>query len=76
MKDLLTRMKKKVKYYVVWEGHKSGIYNSWEECKKQIKNSRLKVIPRAAHMSPVEEPELVNSAIQEFLLNLNYDQPV
>ena len=38
MKDLLTRMKKKVKYYVVWEGHKSGIYNSWEECKKQIKN--------------------------------------
>jgi ribonuclease HI len=31
-------MQKKVKYYVVWEGYKSGVYNSWEECKKQIKN--------------------------------------
>jgi len=31
-------MKKKLKYYVVWEGHKKGIYNSWEECKEQINN--------------------------------------
>ena len=31
-------MQKKVKYYVVWVGNKSGIYSSWEECKKQIKN--------------------------------------
>ena len=31
-------MKKKIKYYVVWEGHKSGVYNSWEECKEQINN--------------------------------------
>ena len=31
-------MQKKAKYYVVWEGNKSGIYSSWEECKKQIKN--------------------------------------
>lgn len=25
------------KYYVVWKGHKSGIFNSWAECEKQIK---------------------------------------
>jgi len=31
-------MKKKLKYYVVWEGHKKGVYNSWEECKVQINN--------------------------------------
>ncbi len=28
-------MAKKQKYYVVWRGIKPGIYNSWEECKKQ-----------------------------------------
>ncbi|MCQ2273593.1 MAG: ribonuclease H family protein [Bacteroidales bacterium] len=28
--------KKKNKYYVVWQGHQPGIYNSWEECKKQV----------------------------------------
>jgi ribonuclease HI len=28
----------KMKFYVVWEGHKPGIYDSWDECKKQIKN--------------------------------------
>ncbi len=29
-------MAKKTKYYVVWEGHKPGIYDTWEECQKQI----------------------------------------
>jgi ribonuclease HI len=27
---------KKQKYYVVWEGLKTGIYNSWEECRAQV----------------------------------------
>jgi len=27
---------KKQKYYVVWEGNRPGIYNSWEECQNQI----------------------------------------
>ncbi|MBT8252898.1 MAG: ribonuclease H [Flavobacteriaceae bacterium] len=27
----------KQKYYVVWKGHKPGIYLSWEACQKQIK---------------------------------------
>ncbi len=26
----------KKKYYVVWKGHNPGIYESWDECKKQI----------------------------------------
>ncbi len=30
-------MTKKQKYYVVWLGHKPGIYNSWADCQLQIK---------------------------------------
>ena len=30
--------KKKKKFYVVWKGHKPGIYSSWEACKKQLKD--------------------------------------
>jgi len=26
----------KRKYYVVWEGHKRGVFNSWDACKKNI----------------------------------------
>ena len=44
-------------------------YRKAEILQRQIENSILKVIPRAAHMSPVEEPEIVNAAIQAFLLN-------
>ncbi len=28
-------MSKKAKFYVVWKGHKTGIFNSWEECRNQ-----------------------------------------
>ena len=45
-------------------------YSKAEIMHKNIKDSILTVIPRAAHMTPVEEPELVNSAIQDFLINL------
>ncbi len=31
------KMAKKNKFYVVWKGAKSGIYNSWPECQAQIK---------------------------------------
>jgi ribonuclease HI len=30
--------KKKSKYYVVWKGHKAGIFESWDDCKAQIKD--------------------------------------
>lgn len=29
-------MSKKQKYYVVWKGHKTGLFNSWDDCKKQV----------------------------------------
>jgi pimeloyl-ACP methyl ester carboxylesterase len=41
-----------------------------EIMQKGINNSVLKVIPRAGHMSPVEEPVFVNGAITEFLGNM------
>lgn len=28
--------KKKKKYYTVWQGHKTGVFESWNACKKQI----------------------------------------
>lgn len=27
-----------VKHYVVWKGHRPGIYGSWKECQEQIRN--------------------------------------
>ncbi|HUH28274.1 ribonuclease H family protein [Gelidibacter sp.] len=29
-------MSKKKKYYVVWKGHKTGIFEKWNDCKAQI----------------------------------------
>ncbi len=28
--------KTKSKYYVVWEGHQTGIFDTWDKCKKQV----------------------------------------
>lgn len=28
--------KSKSKYYVVWEGHQKGIFDSWDKCRKQV----------------------------------------
>jgi ribonuclease HI len=30
--------KKKKKYYTVWKGHHAGVFESWNDCKAQIKN--------------------------------------
>lgn len=30
--------KKKKKFYTVWKGHKTGIFEKWEDCKVQIKD--------------------------------------
>ncbi|WP_282135005.1 ribonuclease H family protein [Seonamhaeicola maritimus] len=30
--------KKKKKYYTVWKGHLTGVFESWEDCKAQIKD--------------------------------------
>ncbi|AJR03043.1 ribonuclease H1 domain-containing protein [Siansivirga zeaxanthinifaciens] len=29
---------KKKKYYTVWKGHKTGVFESWNDCKAQINN--------------------------------------
>ena len=42
-----------------------------EIIQKGIKDSELKIIPRAGHMSTVEEPEFVNEMISEFLKKIN-----
>ncbi len=31
-------MSKKKKYYVVWKGHKTGVFETWDDCKAQIKD--------------------------------------
>lgn len=31
-------MSKKKKYYTVWKGHKTGIFEKWNDCKAQIKD--------------------------------------
>ncbi len=33
-------MAKKQKYYTVWEGRKKGVYDSWEDCKKQVEGAQ------------------------------------
>ena len=38
-----------------------------EKMHKLIESSRLVVIPNAGHMTPVEAPEAVNTALEEFL---------
>jgi ribonuclease HI len=30
--------KSKQKYYTVWKGHKTGVFESWNACQRQIKN--------------------------------------
>ena len=30
--------KKKKKYYTVWKGHKTGVFETWDDCKAQIKD--------------------------------------
>ena len=37
---------------------------------ERIQNARLVTIPSAGHMTPVEEPKAVTTALEEFLENL------
>ncbi len=41
-----------------------------ERMQAKIPNSKLVTIKNAGHMSPIEEPEAVNTALQQFLTNL------
>lgn len=55
-------MAKKNKYYVVWQGHEPGIYDSWPKCQAQIKgypNAKYKGFPsrEAAEAAYHDMPE-------------------
>ena len=41
---------------------------------ENLPNSVLKVIPRAGHMLPVEEPDIVNTTIENHLRNYRFNQ--
>jgi pimeloyl-ACP methyl ester carboxylesterase len=41
-----------------------------ERIQAKIPTSRLVIIPRAGHSSPIEEPEFVNQQIRDFLVNV------
>lgn len=55
--------KKKQKYYVVWRGNTPGIYNSWEECQRQVvgvagaqyKSFESKEVAERAFLRPYDE---------------------
>lgn len=42
----------KKKYYVVWKGHKTGVFTSWNVCKKHISN-----FPNAQYKSFISKEE-------------------
>lgn len=45
---------RKQKFYVVWYGHKPGVYASWDECRQQtvgFKGAKYKAYPTAAEAS-------------------------
>ncbi len=56
-------MAKTKKYYVVWKGHRPGVYDSWAACNQQIigyKGAQYKSFKTYAEaMSAYEHPELV-----------------
>lgn len=58
-------MAKKKKFYVVWEGHKPGIYTSWEECQRHISGyagAVFKSFPtRAQAEAAFKDPSLAKS---------------
>jgi ribonuclease HI len=51
-------MAKKTKFYVVWQGHKPGIYTSWPEAKAQIDGfagARYKSYPTRAEAERAQQ---------------------
>ena len=75
-------MPKASKFYVVWSGHKPGIYESWDECQKQIKNypnAKFKGYPTRNEAEKAFDGSYENfkkkSAKSNALFNLTDDKP-
>lgn len=62
-------MAKRKKYYVVWKGHKPGIYDSWPECQEQIKN-----FEGAIYKSFITEREATNAFLESFTMHIGQNQ--
>ncbi len=56
------------KYYVVWVGHKPGIYTSWPQCQEQTKG-----VPQAKFKSYASEAEAVRAFEQGWKKSLDFD---
>jgi ribonuclease HI len=54
----------KKKFYVVWEGHKKGVFTSWDTCKKQIDN--FKGAKYKAFVSKVEAEEAFKGRYEDY----------
>lgn len=54
----------KKKFYVVWEGHKKGIFISWDVCKKQIDN--FKGAKYKAFVSKIEAEEAFKGKYEDY----------
>ncbi len=54
-----------MKYYVVWKGAKPGIYESWEECQKQVKGYKGAIYK--AFQSRKEAEKAFNSQYTDYI---------
>jgi len=57
-------MAKKQKFYVVWKGKRSGIFESWEDCKAQI--TGVKGAQYKSFSTFIEAKKAFNSNYQEY----------
>jgi ribonuclease HI len=59
-------MSKKKKYYVVWEGHRPGVFDDWGKCQQQIKgypNAKFKSFSsRSEAENAFRNPHLVDTS--------------
>ncbi|MEN9957915.1 MAG: Ribonuclease [Bacteroidota bacterium] len=59
-------MAKKQKYYVIWEGHKKGIFDSWSETEKNIKG-----FPNAQYKSFESRQEAEAASKKNYWASIN-----
>ncbi len=81
----MTRSAQKQKYYVVWKGRRTGIFETWEECAAQVKGftgARYKAFPtrleaeqafRNGPGKPVSLAERITSQEKPILQSLSVD---
>ena len=64
----------KVKFYAVWEGRETGIFNTWDECKEQV--DRFKGAKYKSFKSRMEAEEAYENGLLELAnKDLNNNKP-